>query len=332
MIGRAAFLKGIVGATAVATGGLDVWDPLSPQIRVLVASDSHGETPHVAADGTFAFGGKRWRGAPSTVGMPDGRMALVTTIDVDQYLQGVVPLESPPSWPSAALEAQAIVARTFALGRRSISRPYDVQANDSDQHWGGVEAEHPASTAAVQATRGRTLTYAGAAASVFYSACCGGHTADSVSAWGGATFPYLRGVPDPYCAQAPDYRWSRSVPLDRAVAAFGSRTGGTLVGAALGAPDATGRPRTVALLGTAEATIPVVEFRRAIGYDVVRSLWLRLVRIEDTQAAPRLVIEGSGHGHGVGLCQWGARYFASAGGSAVAILALYFPGTAVTNG
>lgn len=332
MIGRAAFLKGIAGATAVATGGLDVWDPLSPQIRVLVAADSHGETPQVAADGTFAFGGKRWRGAPSTIGMPDGRTALVTTIDVDQYLQGVVPLESPPSWPPAALEAQAIVARTFALGRRSLSRAYDVQANDSDQHWGGVDAEHPASTAAVQATRGRTLRYGDGAAAVFYSACCGGHTADSVSAWGGTGFSYLRGVPDPYCTPAPDYRWSRSVPLDRAVAAFGSRTGGTLVGTALGAPDATGRPRTVALLGTAEATIPVVEFRRAMGYDVVRSLWLRTVRIDATQAAPRLVIEGSGHGHGVGLCQWGARYFASAGGSAAAILALYFPGTAITNG
>jgi stage II sporulation protein D len=332
VIARAAFLEGIAGATAIATGGLDVWDPLSPQIRVLVSSDARGETPQVYPDGTFGFGGKRWRGAPSTVGMPGGKLALVTTIDVDQYLQGVVPLESPPSWPAAALEAQAIVARTFALGRRSLSRPYDVQANDSDQHWGGVEAEHPASTAAVAATRGRTLSYAGGPASAFYSSCCGGHTADSGSAWGGVALPYLRGVADPYCTPAPDYRWTRSVPLDRALAAFGARTGGTLVGTALGEPDPSGRPRTVSLLGTAEATIPVAEFRRALGSDLVRSLWLRSVRIDTAQAAPRLVIEGSGHGHGVGLCQWGARFFASAGGSAAAILAFYFPGTSVTNG
>ncbi len=332
MIARAAFLKGIAGATTIATGGLDLWDPLSPQIRVLVATDARGETPQVYADGTFGFAGKRWRGAPSTVGTSDGKFALVTTIDVDQYLQGVVPLESPPSWPAAALEAQAILARTFALGRRSLSRPYDVQANDSDQRWGGVDAEHPASTAAVRATRGRTLAYGGGPASAFYSSCCGGHTADSGSAWGGVAFPYLRGVADPYCNPAPDYRWTRSTGLDRVLAAFGARTGGTLVGTALGEPDPSGRPRTVSLLGTAEATIPVAEFRRALGSDLVRSSWLRAVRIDATQAAPRLVIEGAGRGHGVGLCQWGARFFASSGGSAAAILAFYFPGTSVTNG
>jgi stage II sporulation protein D len=333
VIERALFLKSLAaGAATFATGGIDVWDTLSPQIRVLVANDTRGETPQVAADGTFAYGGKRWRGAPSTVGSGDGKLMLVTTIDVDQYLQGVVPLESPPSWPAAALEAQAIVARTFALAKRSLSRPYDVRADESDQRWGGVEAEHPAATAAIRATRGRTLVYAGGPASVFYSSCCGGHTADAASIWNGVPLPYLRGVEDPHCAQAPEYRWSRTVDLSRAVAAFGARTGGTLLGTALSDPDPTGRPRAVALLGTIVATVPVADFRRALGYDVVRSLWLRSVRIDPAQAAPRLVIEGSGRGHGVGLCQWGAKFFASAGASAAEILAFYFPGTAVTGG
>jgi stage II sporulation protein D len=332
MIDRALFLASLGAATTVATGGLDVWDPLSPQIRVLVAGDTRGETPQVAADGTFAFGGKRWRGAPSTVGMPDGKFMLVTTIDVDQYLQGVVPLESPPSWPAAALQAQAIVARTFALARRTLSRTWDVRADESDQRWGGVEAEHPASTAAVQASRGRTVVFAGGPASVFYSSCCGGHTADAAVVWNGAPLPYLRGVADPYCAPAPEYRWSRAVGLDRAVAALGARTGGTLTGTALTDPDSTGRPRAVALLGTTTATIPVADFRRALGYDVVRSLWLRSVRIDAAQAAPQLLIEGSGRGHGVGLCQWGARFFAASGASASDILTFYFPGTSVTNG
>ena len=331
MIARALFLKGIAAATTVATGGIDVWDPLSPQIRVLVAGDLRGETPQVFPDGTFSFGGKRWRGAPSTVRWPDGKMQLVTTIDVDQYLQGVVPLESPPSWPAAALEAQAIVARTFALARRSLSRPYDVRADDTDQHWGGVDAEHPAASAAIRATRGKTLTYGGGLASVFYSSCCGGHTADVASVWNGMPLPYLRGVEDPHCAPAPEYRWERAVPLDRAIAAFGARTGGTLTGTALSDADPTGRPRTVALLGSVVASIPVADFRRGLGYDVVRSLWLRSVRIDVTQAAPRLVIEGAGRGHGVGLCQWGSRFFASSGASGSEILALYFPGTSVTS-
>ncbi|HYZ14998.1 MAG TPA: SpoIID/LytB domain-containing protein [Candidatus Acidoferrum sp.] len=331
VISRAIFLK-TIGAMTVATGGLDIWDPVATQIRVLVAPDTRGESPQIFADGTFVFGGRRWRGEPSTVDAPGGRLALVTSIDVDQYLQGVVPLESPPSWPQAALEAQAIVARTFALSRRTISRPYDVLASDADQRWGGVEAESRAATAAIEATRGQTLTFAGGPAAVFYSACCGGHTEDIVEAWGGAPLPYLRGVADPHCAPAPDFRWTRSAPLDRVLAALGGRTGGSLTGASLVDPDSFGRPRAVVLQGAANVTLPVVDFRRALGYEIVRSLWLRTVRVDATQAVPQLVIEGSGRGHGVGLCQWGSRFFAAAGASAGDILGFYFPGTSVSRG
>jgi stage II sporulation protein D len=332
VITRGLFLKELGGAVTVATGGLDIWDPTTPQIRVLVAADVRGATPDVWPDGTFAYGGKRWRGAPSTIGMSDGRMALVTTIDVDQYLRGVLPLESPPSWPPAALQAQAIVARTFALARRTLSRAYDVRADDADQHWGGVEAESPAASDAIDATRGRVLLYGGGPAAVFYSSCCGGHTADIAGAWGGTPIAYLRGVDDPHCTPAPDYHWSRDLPLDRVLAAFGARTGGTLTAAAPIDFDPSGRPRAIQLAGNSTAVIPVAEFRRALGGDSVRSTWVRSLRIETTQATPRLVIEGSGRGHGVGLCQWGSRYFAASGASPGEILGFYFPGTLVSGG
>ncbi|BDE06482.1 hypothetical protein WPS_17580 [Vulcanimicrobium alpinum] len=333
MLARAQFLWGLgAGTTTVATGGLDVWDPQTQQIRVLVAGDARGETPQVFADGTFGFAGKRWRGAPSTIGTPDGHFQLVTTIDVDAYLRGVVPLEASPSWPPASLQAQAIVARTFALARRTLSRPYDVRSDDADQHWGGVVAESPASTAAIDATRGRTLQFAGGPAAVFYSSCCGGHTADIAATWGSTPLPYLRGVGDPHCVPAPDYRWTREIALDRVLAAFGTRTGGTLASATPVDPDDSGRPHGVRLSGAQTVTVPVAEFRRALGAETVRSTWVRSLRVDASQAAPRLLIEGSGRGHGVGLCQWGARYFASAGASAAEILAFYFPGTAVSGG
>jgi stage II sporulation protein D len=325
VIDRAGFLAGIA-ATSVATGGLDVWETAGAQIRVLIG-ELRARPWDAYPDGTFGFAGKRWRGAPSSVRLADGRMALVTTIDVDQYLQGVVPLEAPPSWPPAALAAQAIVARTFALGRRTLSRPYDVTASDADQRWGGVDAESPACTAAIAATRGQTLTFAGGPASVFYSACCGGHTADIGAVWGGVPLSYLRGVVDPYCAAAPDYRWSRDVPLARALAAFGARTGGTLVSAVPADPDPSGRPRDVILTGSSTANVSVAEFRRALGA-AVPSSWIRSIAVE-AQAGARLVIEGAGRGHGVGLCQWGTRSLAAAGASVTEILSFYFPGTSV---
>ena len=329
MIARAGFLKA-VGAVSVATGGLDVWASDAPQIRVLVANDVRGELPQVAFDGTFAFGGKRWRGAPSTVGMPDGRMALVTTIDVDGYLQGVVPLESPASWPPAALQAQAIVARTFALGRRSAARAYDVLAAESDQRWGGVEAERPPTNAAVQATRGRTLLFAGAPAAAYYSACCGGHTADVASMWAGIPLAYLRGVDDRYCSAAPDFRWTRIVPVERVTGLYAGRLGGPLVAAELRDPDGSGRPRTVVLTGVNRIELAVAELRRTLGTEVVRSLWLRSLRLETGPDGVRLVIEGCGRGHGVGLCQWGARGMAATGASTSEIIAHYFPGTTLS--
>ena len=72
--------------------------------------------------------------------------------------------------------------------------------------------------------------------------------------------------------------------------------------------------------------------RRRFGAETIRSLWLREIDFDRTQAVPLVVIEGSGRGHGVGLCQWGARGMALSGAGASAILAHFFPGTAVTGG
>lgn len=312
MIERALFLKGLL----VATGGLDIWDPPDPELPAAAPTPLPQRIP----------GGNIVR-----VQLADGS---IVTLDVEKYLYGVVPLESPPSWPAAALQAQAIVARTFALQKRTLSRPFDVTATDADQRYGGPAAERPATSAAVDATRGQTLGYLGGPASVFYSACCGGHSADSDVLWGHAGLPYLRGVDDPYCTAAPDYRWQRSLPLDRARAALADKLGGAPQVAQLADPDDSGRPQTVTFRSDAGAVLAlsVTEVRRRFGPDTIRSLWLREIDFDRTQAVPLVVIEGSGRGHGVGLCQWGARGMALNGAAAADILAHFFPGTAVTGG
>ena len=99
-------------------------------------------------------------------------------------------------------------------------------------------------------------------------------------------------------------------------------------------PDDSGRPQTVTFRSDAGAVLAlsVTEVRRRFGPDTVRSLWLREIDFDRTQAVPLVVIEGSGRGHGVGLCQWGARGMALNGAAAADILAHFFPGTAVTGG
>jgi stage II sporulation protein D len=306
VIARAAFLKGML----VATGGLDVWDAPSPDAVPTPISGTPTLIRVVTTDGT------------------------ITTLDVETYLRGVIPIEASPSWPTAALEVQAILARTYAIQKKNLSRGYDVVTTEGDQRYGGPAAERPATNAAVDATRGMTLSFAGGPASVFYSSCCGGHTEDAFEVWGHTALPYLRGVDDPYCSGAPDYHWVRTLPLDRARAAVADKCSGTLTGVDVGDPDSSGRPRTATLRsdGAPPVTMPVVELRTRWGTDTVRSTWLHRVDVEPTQAVPFVRIEGSGRGHGVGLCQWGARGMALAGADAATILSHFFPGTTVTGG
>jgi stage II sporulation protein D len=329
---RGAFLSGTL---ALLTGGLDIWSTPAPSggtIRVLLTADRGGEMPRMIDARSFAFGGNTWRGTPSFLGGPAGREGIITTLALDEYLYGVLPLEMSAGWPSTALQAQAIVARTYAVQRRVPGRAYDVTIAQSDQRYGGVRAETAATSAAVDASRGAILSYAGAGASVFYGSCCGGHTADAAELWGRRPLPYLRGVVDPHCTGAPDYRWRRTVALDACAASLASRVSAPITGFVLGTRDDAGRPRTIDILASnGQTTLTAVEFRALLGGEVVRSAWIREVGIANTLAGAQVVIDGSGRGHGVGLCQWGARFMSAGGASASEILAFYFPGTSVSG-
>ncbi len=304
MIDRATFLIG----SLLATGGLDVWSTPEPIVS---------PTPGPAT-------------TQIRVAANDGS---IQTLDLETYLRGVVPLEASPSWPAAALQAQAIVARTYALAKRTLSRGYDVVASEADQRYGGPASYHAATDAAVAATRGLVVGYSGGPASVFYSACCGGHTADATALWGRAALPYLRGVDDPACTGAPDYRWSRRLAPDRIRAALADCLAADLVAGTPSDVDGGGRPRMLQLRASdgSSVTLSTTEFRRRIGADVVRSTWIREIALDVTQADRFVRIEGNGRGHGVGLCQWGAHGMALAGADAATILAHYFPGTALSG-
>lgn len=333
---------------ARATGGLDpdlgTPPPLigsapeagNPAIRVLLATRVDPQRVTSTGNAGFAFDGKTYRGGFSLVPGPDRASSLVATLPLDAYLYGVVPLEIGRRWPEGALQAQAIVARTYALGHRLKNRPYDVVANAGDQAWGGTGAESADSNAAVDATEGQVVTYLGGLASVFYSSCCGGHTADAARIWGGVEIPYLRGIVDPYClASSPDAHWTATITVGALLGALGPKAlaVGPLREIALGDPQADARPG-LRLAGTAGS----VEFasgavRSAVGPRTLRSgLWRSLAVLGDpSQAGTVLRIEGSGLGHGVGLCQWGARVMAQQGWSPREIVGFYFPGTLITH-
>lgn len=301
-------------------------DPASqsaaPALRVLLGTGDAQPAP----GGGFFFNGRPYRGTFER--LPDG--GIVNVVDVEQYLYAVVPHEMPSSWPPAALQAQAVCARTYVLQRSDPRRTYDLVPSEADQVYAGVSGESPAGRTAVDATAGQVLRFGSGYASIAYSSCCGGHTEAAADAWnGGALVPYLSGVACPYCTQSPNYRWSVSVALADVAQRFASQLAGagTLRDVRVAELDASGRARTVALVADRSVAIKGSAFRLSMGPRVVRSLLLTNVRADPRMSA--VEIDGGGLGHGVGMCQWGARGMAQLGRASNDVLSFYFPGTTV---
>jgi peptidoglycan hydrolase-like amidase len=174
----------------------DVFDPASGMqsqaLRVLLGT---GHAQKIDAQ-TFLFEGRRYRGTFSYTEAGE----VVSIVPLEQYLYSVVSREMPHSWPAAALQAQAVVARTFVLQRSNPNRAYDLMPSEADQVYTGIDAEKPGTSAAVDATAGLVLRFADGFAQALYSSCCGGHTESNADAWGGPLLPYLSGVSCTYCA------------------------------------------------------------------------------------------------------------------------------------
>jgi stage II sporulation protein D len=132
----------------------------------------------------------------------------VRKVPIEAYVRGVVTAEMPASWPQAALEAQAIASRTYAITDDAGGARFDVYADTRSQVYLGKAAETPASNAAVKATAGQVVTYEGKPAITFFFASSGGRTESVQNAFPGATpAPWLKGVSDPYDG-GPLHRWT----------------------------------------------------------------------------------------------------------------------------
>jgi SpoIID/LytB domain protein len=160
-----------------------------------------------AAKGAFlSYGGKEFRG-DLRVDSVGGRVQLVNVVGLEAYLLGVVPGEMPKEWPPAALEAQAVAARTYAVGNIVRGRPFDLYSDWRSQVYYGVDSEAPGPTRAVRETHGQILTYDGAPAQTLYFSSSGGRTISSLDAFG-LDLPYLVAVDDPWDAVSPNHAWT----------------------------------------------------------------------------------------------------------------------------
>ena len=257
-----------------------------------------------------------------------GGLVAVNVVDLEDYVAAVVASEVPPSWPAEALRAQAVAARTFAVAQKIAQGPgarAHLGASVLDQVYKGTA--HPAK-AALQAARdtgGEVLTWGAAPIAAYFSASCGGKSESAEVAFNlppGAT-PYLRGG-DPDDDERP---WTKRIPLREIAAALrkAGRMKAEVQGLRIASRSESGRARTVSLKTPGGArSLAAVELRQILGYRELPSLLFEVT--VDGDAA---VFKGAGSGHGVGLCQWGARGRALKGAGYREILAHYYPGAEI---
>jgi stage II sporulation protein D len=137
-----------------------------------------------------------------------GSLNVINALPVEQYVKGVVPSESPPSWPAAELQAQAIESRSFALTAGVGGNGFDLYNDTRSQVYDGLSSETATTNAATEATRGQVVTYGGKIVETYFSACSGGYTESIQNVFGGPAIPYLQGVPDPYDTYCPLHDWT----------------------------------------------------------------------------------------------------------------------------
>jgi stage II sporulation protein D len=158
------------------------------------------------AHGSMLKLGRKYRGQ-LVVDVLNGKLRAINVLPLEQYLYGVVPAEMPSAWQSAALQAQAVAARSYALANRQGAAPFDVYADGRSQAYLGASVETPAGRQAVDATAGQILLYNGDVADTLFSSSTGGRTQSAVDAFGAPGRPYLVSVRDPYDTISPYHNW-----------------------------------------------------------------------------------------------------------------------------
>jgi stage II sporulation protein D len=171
--------------------------------------------------GPLVWDGRGYHGV-LVVSSAGGKVAVVDSVDLEDYVRGVIADEMPHRWPLAALEAQAVAARSYALATLHPAKRFDLFADDRSQVYGGMGAETPGTLYAASQTEGKILTYDGQVATTYFFSTSGGRTADVRDVWPklGAV-PYLRSVSDPYDSASPVHVWGFALSAQQLAARLG---------------------------------------------------------------------------------------------------------------
>ncbi len=270
------------------------------------------------------------------------KLNAINVIDIEDYLRGVVPYEIGKLDESKfeALKAQAVAARTYAykhFGSR-VAQGFDVYADTRDQVYKGLHSATELTDKAVRETEGVVMTYNGEFITAYYHSTCGGET-EGVVTWGRPDHPYLKNKPDlrpdgtPWCRESSYSEWTREFTEDelRDLFQINAKEAKANVPSfssikSMHIQDTlkSGRIHTLVIEtnnGSFTAKADKIRWLFKRGGTILPSSFFRIHKNGNDW-----ILKGKGFGHGVGLCQMGARARAQAGQSYIQILTHYYPG------
>ncbi len=274
----------------------------------------------------YQNGKRQFRGQLDIIKKVNGRFLLVNTIDLEDYIKGVLYHEVSHRWPLEVLKAQAVAARTYALYRMSenVSQEFDVTGDIYAQVYGGKTAERYRTRLAVNKTQGQIMTFQGNIIPAYFHATCGGMTED-VSELFKQSLPPLKGITCSYCALSPHYRWKkdfRSKNVQDKLNEHGYHLG-LIEEIRIHERNLSGRIRKLEIKTRDGKVTPISgkDFRQILGPNEVKSN-----NYQVNMRGYYFDLGGQGWGHGIGLCQWGAFAMARKRYHYDEILKYYYPG------
>jgi stage II sporulation protein D len=301
----------------------------SDTIKVLILNETNPRIPARnekiekigSMEGNILVMGSRYSG-DIDIWRGDGGLYIVNELPLEEYVKDVVAAEVGQDWDMEALKVQAVISRTYAVYQKMMSTDsiYQIASSVINQVYKGSSPDVRIAYAVSQ-TNGEILTFEGKPIEAFYHSTCGGKTENPGEVFG-KSYPYLRSVESP-CDLSPYSTWERDIPLEeieRGLNISGIRE------ISIKSYTSTGRVKQLAIRTHSGVVVAVnaTDLRKALG-------WSRLPSTKFTlsQDGGSFLFKGSGYGHGVGLCQWGALQMAREGKNYRDILSFYYPGTSI---
>lgn len=284
----------------------------------------------VNPSGRISVGNKGYLDQLQIIREKNGTLTLINEIDIEIYLRGVLPKEVAATWPTEALKAQAVAARTYALFEElyGFDSDFSLTSTVQSQVYGGEEAAEPSTNQAVRSTAGEIVLFNGELLKTYFHANCGGRTYRADFVWDVKPNPALMGKICPYGRGAPSFFWNASFSADeisRQLTKAGFLSNQNVRDIQLEDMDNIGRAKSILVrYDGGDVVINANKFRLAVGAGKLKSTIFDVQNYGNTYE-----FKGRGFGHGVGLCQWGMKEMAEQGKTYKEILKFYYPGSEI---